>query len=44
MTSQKFIGLKPVAAQCGFGDTDTFRRAFVRQVGVTPASYQKHFG
>jgi len=34
---------KQVAAQCGFADTDTLRRAFVRQVGVTPASYQKNF-
>jgi transcriptional regulator GlxA family with amidase domain len=34
---------KQVAAQCGFADADTLRRAFVRQVGVTPASYQKNF-
>jgi transcriptional regulator GlxA family with amidase domain len=32
---------KQVAPQCGFADADTLRRAFVRQVGVTPASYQK---
>jgi transcriptional regulator GlxA family with amidase domain len=34
---------KQAAAQCGFADVDTLRRAFVRQVGVTPASYQKNF-
>ncbi len=34
---------KQVAAQVGFVDTDTLRRAFVRQVSVTPASYQKNF-
>ncbi|HEY9712797.1 MAG TPA: helix-turn-helix domain-containing protein, partial [Chroococcales cyanobacterium] len=34
---------KQVATQCGFADADTLRRAFVRQVGVTPASYQKNF-
>lgn len=34
---------KQVAAECGFGDVDTFRRAFVRQVGVTPSNYQKTF-
>ena len=34
---------KQVAAQCGFGDPDTLRRAFVRQVGVTPAEYRKRF-
>ncbi len=34
---------KQVAAECGFVDADTLRRAFVRQVGVTPANYQKNF-
>lgn len=34
---------KQVAVECGFADVDTFRRAFVRQVGVTPASYQRNF-
>jgi transcriptional regulator GlxA family with amidase domain len=32
---------KEVAARCGFADVDTFRRAFVRLVGVTPAEYRK---
>lgn len=34
---------KQVAGQCGFSDTDTFRRAFARNVGVTPAEYRKRF-
>ena len=34
---------KQVAALCGFTDADTLRRAFVRQVGVTPAEYRKQF-
>lgn len=34
---------KQVATECGFADVDTLRRAFIRQVGVTPASYQKNF-
>lgn len=34
---------KQVAAQTGFADVDTLRRAFVRQVGVSPASYQRNF-
>ncbi|OHV78700.1 GlxA family transcriptional regulator [Rhizobium sp. LCM 4573] len=34
---------KKVAALCGFGDVDTFRRAFVRTVGVTPADYRRRF-
>lgn len=32
---------KQVAPQCGFGDADTLRRAFMRQLGVTPAEYRK---
>jgi transcriptional regulator GlxA family with amidase domain len=34
---------KQVAAHCGFCDADTFRRAFARNVGVTPAEYRKRF-
>lgn len=34
---------KQVAGHTGFADVDTLRRAFVRQVGVSPASYQKNF-
>ncbi|MGE6781682.1 GlxA family transcriptional regulator [Ensifer adhaerens] len=34
---------KQVAAQCGFTDADTLRRAFARHVGVTPAEYRKRF-
>lgn len=32
---------KQVAVDCGFADADTFRRAFSRQLGVTPAEYRK---
>lgn len=34
---------KQVASQCGFADADTLRRAFQRQVGITPAEYRKRF-
>jgi transcriptional regulator GlxA family with amidase domain len=34
---------KQVAASCGFADIDTFRRAFQRQVGVTPAEYRRRY-
>jgi transcriptional regulator GlxA family with amidase domain len=34
---------KQVAAQCGFADADTLRRAFARHVGVSPAEYRKRF-
>jgi transcriptional regulator GlxA family with amidase domain len=32
-----------VAAQCGFANADTLRRAFVCLVGVTPAEYRKRY-
>lgn len=34
---------KQVAAACGFADVDTLRRAFMRQIGVTPAAYRRRF-
>ncbi|CAO3428923.1 GlxA family transcriptional regulator [Azospirillum doebereinerae] len=34
---------KQVATLCGFGDIDTFRRAFQRNVGVTPAEYRRRY-
>ncbi len=34
---------KQVAADCGFANADTLRRAFVRHVGVTPAEYRKRY-
>lgn len=35
---------KQAAAACGFADIDTFRRAFQRRLGVTPAEYRRHGG
>jgi transcriptional regulator GlxA family with amidase domain len=34
---------KQTASQCGFADSDTLRRAFVRVVGITPAEYRKRY-
>ncbi|WP_277961072.1 helix-turn-helix domain-containing protein [Pseudomonas sp. RIT-To-2] len=34
---------KQVAAQCGFANADTLRRAFAKAVGVSPAEYRKRF-
>lgn len=36
-------GLATVARRCGFGTAETFRRAFLRQVGVTPGAYRQRF-
>ena len=32
---------KQVAGACGFHDTDTLRRAFLRRIGLTPAEYRR---
>jgi transcriptional regulator GlxA family with amidase domain len=39
-------GLQPklAAARSGFRDVETFRRAFVRQLGITPAAYRDRHG
>ena len=34
-------GLKQIAAACGFGSTDSMRRAFLRFVGTTPHRYRR---
>jgi transcriptional regulator GlxA family with amidase domain len=37
------VAPKQVAAQCGFANPDTLRRAFLRHAGVTPAEYRKRY-
>jgi len=34
---------KQVAAASGWGDVDTFRRAFQRHVGITPSEYRRRY-
>ena len=36
-------GVAAIAAACGFGTTETMRRAFVRSLGVGPADYRSRF-
>lgn len=36
-------GLETVARRCGFGSTETLRRAFLRQLGVSPGAYRERF-
>ena len=35
--------MKRIADVAGFGDSNTLRRAFLRQLGVTPADYRRRF-
>jgi len=35
--------LDQIADQCGFGTTESLRRAFQQSVGVPPAAYRRHF-
>lgn len=37
------VGLENVARQCGFPSAEVLRRAFHRQLGVSPASYRRQF-
>jgi transcriptional regulator GlxA family with amidase domain len=36
-------GVHAVAGRCGFGTAETMRRAFVRQLGVSPDQYRQRF-
>ena len=36
-------GLETIAADCGFGNAETLRRAFHRQLSVPPDSYRSRF-
>jgi transcriptional regulator GlxA family with amidase domain len=38
------VSIKAIAAQSGFVDDERMRRAFVRQVGCTPAEYRARLG
>jgi AraC-like DNA-binding protein len=33
-----------IAKQCGFGNADNMRHAFVRELDVTPSAYRQRFG
>jgi transcriptional regulator GlxA family with amidase domain len=36
-------GVVSIAHHCGFGSSETMRRAFLRALGVTPSEYRRHF-
>lgn len=36
-------GLDNIARRCGFGTTETMRRAFIREIGVPPSAYRDRF-
>jgi transcriptional regulator GlxA family with amidase domain len=35
--------IKQIATQCGFGDEERMRRAFLRKLGVAPSAYRRGF-
>lgn len=37
------LGIKSVAARCGFGDEERMRRTFMRLVGISPSAYRQRF-
>jgi transcriptional regulator GlxA family with amidase domain len=37
------LSVAAVAHTCGFGTTETLRRAFLRSLGVGPAEYRRRF-
>lgn len=37
------VGLEAVAARCGFGTTETLRRAFHRRLEISPDAYRRQF-
>lgn len=37
------LGMKQVAAECGFNDEERMRRAFMRLLGVSPSDYRQGF-
>lgn len=37
------LGIKQIAASCGFRDEERMRRAFLRLMGVTPTAYRQGF-
>ena len=43
LLGQSDAGLDAIAADCGFGTTDTFRRAFRRVTGVSPGAWRERF-
>jgi transcriptional regulator GlxA family with amidase domain len=41
--SESQSSIKQIAAQCGFGDEERMRRAFLRKLGVAPRDYRRGF-
>jgi transcriptional regulator GlxA family with amidase domain len=37
------VPLQQVALRCGFGNTDTMRRTFLRRIGTGPHDNRAHF-
>ncbi len=40
---QTGLPIETIAARCGFGSSETMRRAFLRELGISPSSYRDRF-
>jgi transcriptional regulator GlxA family with amidase domain len=38
-----YLTVEDVALQCGYSDTSSFRKVFVRLCGVTPGAWRQRF-
>ncbi|WP_108820434.1 GlxA family transcriptional regulator [Pseudovibrio sp. Alg231-02] len=38
------LPIDDIANECGYNDTSTFRRLFIRLVGISPSEYRRRFG
>jgi transcriptional regulator GlxA family with amidase domain len=41
---ERSMPVSRVSKRCGFGSEETMRRAFVRNIGITPREYRERFG
>lgn len=44
MIESSSVSISEVAASCGYKDTSSFSRAFVKRMGITPSQYRKSKG
>lgn len=43
LLEERRCGVEEIARACGYGTTEAMRRAFIRELGVSPAGYRERF-